>query len=520
MRKVKISKKYKTILLPWSEKIGNLIPHAKKAIVKGIAFGLVPHKFEEVRLLRNIGYSVPAPVASQYAWAGAKPFDSQRTTAEMLTMCKRAYVLSSMGTGKTLASLFAADYLIKTGVVSKVLVVAPLSTLSPTWMNEIFLRFRHRKAVVLHGTRARRLRRLAEDADFYIINHDGIATIFDELQARRDINLIILDELAVFRDASTDRWKRTRLLLEGRRFVWGMTGAPIPNAPTDAYGQIKLLHPHRVRSFRQFQSDTMIQRSQYMWTPKRNASEYVHDLMQPSVRFKLSDCVDIPETTYSTRDVVLSKQQTKFYDALMDKLAIEYKGHQVTAVNEGVKLSKLLQIAGGWVYTAEKKVLDLSPTSRMRELELVVEQSENKVIVFAPYLSACNQLHKFLSKRWDVALITSGTSKPKRDIIFREFQMLKQPHVIVAHPGTMSHGLTLTAATTIVWYLPSPSLDTYIQANARIPRPGQKFKTNIVHLCGTPIEKKVYSRLQSRQRLQGVLLGMFEETTAEGIEFT
>ena len=481
---------------------------------------LVPHKFEEVRLLRNLGYSVPAPVMSQYEWSGTIPFASQMVTASMLTMCKRAYVLSGMGTGKTLASLYAADHLMKTGLIRKALVVAPLSTLSPTWMNEIFMRFRHRRAVVLHGTRTKRLARLAEDADFYIINHDGIATIFAELQARRDIDLIVLDELAVFRDASTDRWKRTRLLLEDRPFVWGMTGAPIPNAPTDAYGQIKLLHPQRVRSFRQFQSDTMIQRSAYTWTPKRNASEYVHDLMQPSVRFKLSDCVDIPETTYTTREVTQSPQQTKFYDALMNKLAIEYRGHEVTAVNEGVKLGKLLQIAGGWVYTSEKKVLDLSPHARMRELELVIEGSENKTIVFAPYLSICNNLYAFLSKRWDVALITSATSKSKRDKIFSEFQMLKTPEVIVAHPGTMSHGLTLTAATTIVWYLPSPSLDTYVQANARIPRPGQKFKTNIVHLCGTPMEKKVYSRLQSRKRLQGVLLSMFEDTTLIGAEYT
>jgi len=508
------------ILLRWTDKVANIIPHAREAAVKGVKLLLVPHKFEETRLLRNMGYSVPAPVVSQYDWVHATPFDSQRVTAEMLTMCKRAYVLSGMGTGKTLASLFAADFLIQTGVIKKVLVVAPLSTLSPTWMNEIFLRFRHRRAVVLHGTRTRRLARLAEDADFYIINHDGIATIFDELQARRDIDLVILDELAVYRGANTDRWKRTRLLLEGRRFVWGMTGAPIPNAPTDAYGQIRLLHPHRVRSFRQFQSDTMIQRSQFTWTPKRNASEYVHDLMKPSVRFKLSDCVDIPETTYSTREVVQSRQQVKFYDTLMDKLAIDWHGHEVTAVNEGVKLGKLLQIAGGWVYTAEKKVLDLSPTARLRELDAVIEGSENKVIVFAPYLSACNHIHTHVSKRWTTALITSATTKPKRDKIFSEFQMLKEPHVIVAHPGTMSHGLTLTAATTIVWYLPSPSLDTYVQANARIPRPGQKFKTNIVHLCGTPVEKKVYSRLESRQRLQGVLLSMFEGATTEGAEYT
>lgn len=508
------------ILLPWSKKVENLVPHAKVVGTDDIKLMLVPHNLEEVRLLRNLNYSVPAPITTQYSWSGVTPFDSQRVTAAMLSVCKRAYVLSSMATGKTLSALFAADFLMQTGAISKALIVAPLSTLSPTWMNEVFLRFRHRKAAVLHGTRNKRLTRLESDVDFYIINHDGIATIFNELQARRDIDLIVLDELAVYRDASTDRWKRTRLLLEGRRFVWGMTGAPTPNGPTDAYAQIKLMQPQKVTSYRRFQSDTMIQRSQFTWVPKRGSGEYVHDLMQPSVRYKLSDCVDIPDTTYSNRDVSLSKQQDKFYKAMMNQLSIAYRGHEVTAVNEGVKLSKLLQIAGGWVYTSEKKTLDLSPTARLKELENVIDESEKKVIVFAPFLAVCNNIQAYLSKRFDTALITSATSKPKRDKIFSEFQMLNTPHVIVAHPGTMSHGLTLTAATIIVWYLPSPSLDTYIQANARIPRPGQTCKTHIVHLCGTDVEKKVYARLKSRQRLQGVLLGMFEETTTDTVEHT
>jgi len=80
----------------------------------------------------------------------------------------------------------------------------------------------------------------------------------------------------------------------------------------------------------------------------------------------------------------------------------------------------------------------------------------------------------------------------------------------VAQPGTMSHGLTLTAADTIVWFAPINSTETYLQANARIARPGQKRNTLIVRIQGSDIERRMYERLDKRESTQGTLLGMFE----------
>jgi len=75
----------------------------------------------------------------------------------------------------------------------------------------------------------------------------------------------------------------------------------------------------------------------------------------------------------------------------------------------------------------------------------------------------------------------------------------------------MSHGLTLTAATTIVWYAPVHSNEVYSQACARVRRPGQTKKTAIVHVAGSAVEKQIYKRLSERESLQGVLLDMVKE---------
>jgi ERCC4-related helicase len=77
------------------------------------------------------------------------------------------------------------------------------------------------------------------------------------------------------------------------------------------------------------------------------------------------------------------------------------------------------------------------------------------------------------------------------------FQKGPEPKVLLIQPQAASHGLTLTAADTIIWYAPVTSVETYLQANARINRPGQKNAMTIVHIKGSPVEARLYSMLQN-----------------------
>lgn len=474
---------------------------------------VLPHQNDIVKLARNLGYRVPAPIISNYDWNNDQPFKTQKITAAMLTMNRRAYVLSEMGTGKTRATLHAINWLMLDGEIKRTIVTAPLSTLWNVWDNEIFRYFNHLSVGVLHGSKAARLAKLAEPHDIYVINHDGIGTILEQLVGRRDIECVVVDELGVFRTHGTERWSNLAKLAADRKYVWGLTGSPTPNEPPDAWAQCRLLTPHSVpQSFRTFQQQTMRKVSQFRWAPKDDALDRVYQAMQPAVRYKRDDCVELPPVVHQTRKVQLSAQQDRIYRTMMTKLRIAFQQGEVKAPNEGVLFSKLLQIAAGWVYTSDRQIIGLDNKDRLEQLLEIIEEASGKVIVFNEFIHAAMNLYSTLDKqRVSCALVTGQTSTTDRNRIFRQFQESAFPRVLVAHPKCMAHGLTLTSANVIVWFTPTTSLETYEQACARITRPGQTRKQLIIHLTGTPVESKLYRRLQQKKSLQGALLEMFEE---------
>jgi SNF2 family DNA or RNA helicase len=479
----------------------------------------VRHGLDESIVLRNLGFKAPSPITYQYDWPRnelrvKQPFNAQKKTAEFLTMNPRSFVLSEIGTGKTMSTLWAADYLMTNKHVQKVLIVSTLSTLQRVWLDEINEHFPHRTAVVLHDTAAKRKKLLEEDVDFYIINHDGLSLIAPELLKRLDINLIVVDEIASFRNAQTKRWKTLNSITNNRRWVWGLTGTPSPNSPVDAYGQCKLISPQRVsRYFGAFKDAVMRQVGPFKWVPRDNAAEIVHNAMQPAIRYTRAEIMDLPDCMFETRHVELSPVQKVAYSTMLRDLAANIGGNTVIAANDAVAAGKLLQVACGVVYANNHEQIQIPSIDRVKETVEIIEQSHAKVIVFAPFRSVVEWLAEELNKHFPTEFVHGGTSATARNRIFSRFQHEKDFKVIVAHPGAMAHGLTLTEANTIVWFCPIYSNEIYEQANGRINRPGQKNNMLVVHIEGTELERRIYKRLSSRQRLQGLLLDMVKQET-------
>lgn len=496
------------------QRVTTVIPSAKVFEYKGARLVAVPHKLDEVRVLRNMGFDhAPSPIRYHYDWSGQyDPFHAQEVTAEFLTLNPKAFVLNDMGTGKTLALLWAFDYLRSIGECHKLLITSPLSTLERTWADEVFRHFPHLTVGVLHGTRERRLKILAGDFDIYVINHDGLGTIEKELIQRTDIDVVGIDEIASFRNASTNRWKALNRVCAQRKRVWGLTGTPTPNSPTDAWAQCRLIAPERVpRYFGAFRDSVMKQMGQFKFLPRDGAMEIVEQAMQPAIRFSRAQCVDLPPTIYQERQVEMTPEQKAAYKSMVVTLKMEYAADQVTAVNEAVKRSKLIQIACGVVYGSDGTEVVLPTEPRVSAVREVIEQAGGKVIVFVPFKSALRQVADELAKDYSVAVISGDVSASNRAVIFDNFQRNNDPQVLVAQPAAMSHGLTLTAANTIVWYAPVDSHETYQQANARVTRPGQKLTQFIVHIEGTRIERIIYERLKTKEKMQGVLLDSIQE---------
>ena len=493
----------------------SLFPKRKVVDYKDRKWVAVPLDSFSHALLTRQGLTPPHPMDTFYTWPGRfTPFKHQRVTAKFLADNQRGFCFNGMGSGKTQATIWALDYLMSQGICKKAIIVAPLSTLERVWADALFESMHHRKFAVLHGSRAKRLKQLESDADFYIINHDGLKVLHDELKAKKEITHYVVDESAVFRNHSTDRYKALWRLAgpETQKSLWLLTGAPMPNAPTDMWAQARLVNPNLVpKYFSRFRHSTMSQITQFKWVPKRGWEDMVYSMLKPQIRYATDDCIDLPPSTTSTREVAMSPQQAKAYKSLMKDMVAESKEGKIVAVNEAVKLGKLLQVAVGTVYTSdgERQAADLMPKAKLSELSEIVAEAGSKAIVFTPFKSSLKMLEKHLKQTYSVGVVSGDTGTGKRNQLFTDFQS-GDLQILLAHPQCMAHGLTLTASATVVWYAPIDNFEIYDQANHRIRRPGQKLHQNIIHLLCTDVERAIYKRLENKEKIQGLLLDLLK----------
>lgn len=473
---------------------------------------------DATKVLRNIGIEAPAPIRYDYKWPGKyTPFAHQIIMSEFLTMHRRCFNLSEMGTAKTNSALWAADWLMKTGRVKKALVLSPLSTLDRVWANDLFETLMHRTCTILHGTFERRMQRLNVDVDFYIMNHDGlkITRLMEEIMRRPDIDLVIVDEASMFRNSSTVKYKALEKLCRRQDIrLWLLTGTPCPNDPTDAWALAKLVSPGRVpKFFGGFKRETMLQISQFKWVPKADAYNTAFNAMQPAVRFKKSDCLDLPPVTVQDRQCDLTKEQRDAFEQLRKTMVVQAQsGEKITAANAADKIGKLRQILCGAIkLDNEYETLDHAP--RLNVLLECIEQASAKVLIIAPFKGIVRALEKELAGHYSVGVLNGDVSPGSRDAIIKAFKGGPDPRILLCHPAVMSHGLNLTEADMLISYAPIYSNDQWQQVTERFNRAGQTRKMTVVRMAAHPLEWQIYKLLDNRQSTQDSILNLFKQVT-------
>ena len=452
---------------------------------------------------------------SEYDWPrphGFTPFEHQKATAEFLIGNRKSFCFNEQGTGKTASVIWAVDYLMKVGLVSRVLIVCPLSVMKAAWQEDLFKFALHRTVAVAHGGREKRKEIINGLAEFVIINFDGVEIVKKEIIAG-GFDLIVIDEASAYKNAQTDRWKTMRDITKVVKGLWMLTGTPAAQSPVDAYGLAKLVNPKGVSPFfGQFRDSVMHKISDYRWIPKPTAEATVHKALQPAIRFEKAQCLDLPELTFVDREAPLSPQQIKYYNTLKKQMLIEAAGEEITAINAAVKLNKLLQISGGAVYSDSGEVIEFDVTDRLKVIKEVIDESSHKVLVFVPFTHTIELLTKYLVKHGITCDVINGAvSANRRAEIVKEFQTRAEPRVLVIQPQAASHGLTLTAANTVIWYAPTSSVETYLQANARIDRPGQRNPMTIVHIHGSQTEKRLYSLLRNNVANHNKIIDLYRQ---------
>lgn len=509
----------------------SLPPHVASKVVSSISNAevvsedkksvLVYWDFPEMQQLAEVidsdfasaAQSVPSPMLRDYNWPGIhKPFDHQKDTASFLSIRQRAFCFNEAGTGKTSAAIWASDYLMNIGVVYRVLVICPLSIMYSAWRDDVFKTAMHRTVGVAHGDYDKRAKVIQGGYEFVIINYDGVNIVADELKKAK-FDLIIVDEANAYKTASTRRWKTLAKIMNPETRLWMMTGTPASQSPTDAFGLARLVSPERVPKFSTAWRDkVMTQVTRFKWVAKPDAKEKVYDALQPAIRFTKRECLDLPLLTYQTRDVPLTPQAHRYYRVLKQQMQIQAAGEQISAVNAAASLTKLLQISGGAVYTDKRDVVEFDVTPRLNELKSVLDETVNKVVVFVPYLHTITVVVEFLTKEgFTCKIINGGVSARERAEIIREFQTQEDPRVLVIQPQSASHGITLTAADTLVFWSPVMSVETYLQCIGRIDRVGQQNKMTVVHLQGSDVERRVYAMLQGKVDSHNKIVDLYKQ---------
>jgi len=492
-------------------KITTAIPNSKNLGRNNV---LVKWGVDESRVLKNLNVkNVPSPIMGKYEWPGKhKPFDHQKTTSAFLTMNRRGFCFNEQGTGKTASAIWASDFLMKEGIIKRVLIICPLSIMDSAWRADLFKFAMHRTVDIAHGPKAKREAIINNGSEYVIINYDGVEIVKDTIE-KGGFDLVIADEATHYKNAQSKRWKVLASLIKADTWLWMMTGTPAAQSPLDGYGLAKLVNPKSVPIFfGAFRELVMYKVTQFKWVPKPNATTVVFNALQPAIRFTKEECLDLPEMTYTHREVALTPQQKKYYKILKNQMVAIADGEQITAANAAVNMNKLLQISCGAVYTDSGETIEFDIKNRYKVLREVIDESSQKVLIFVPFKHVIDLLQEKLTKdKITNAVIRGDVSASNRTRIFDEFQTTDNPEVLIIQPQAASHGVTLTAANTIVWWGPTSSLETYAQANARVHRSGQNHPCTVVQLQGSPVENAVYRMLDNRISVHTKMIDLYKE---------
>jgi SNF2 family DNA or RNA helicase len=523
----------------------NMIP--KSSVLGEVSEGLyevaVHWGLDEARVLKNLGVrDVPSPILRNYSWPINPmfiPFVHQKTTASFFTLHNRCFCFNDPGTGKTMSALWAADYLMSIGKIRRCLVLCPLSIMTSAWMGDIGNSIVHRSAVVCHHSKAERRREMvSKNYDFVIANYDGLPLISPAILEDGQFDLIIVDEGNAYKTVTTRRWKALNKLVLPNVNLWLMTGTPAAQSPEDAYGLAKLVSPSRVpKFFTGWRDSVMYKVTRFKWAPKPEAYDMVYEALQPAIRFTKDECLDLPAVLTEVRDVPLTAQQVKYYKQLKERMVMQAAGETVTAVNAAAGVNKLLQVCAGAAYTDNHEVVEFDCKPRLDALLEVLTETKRKVLIFAMFRHSMDTIAKFLDDNGITnAQINGDVSPHKRTEIFSKFQesaiterevpdlhtrntlieiKCSDPNgirALIIQPQAAQHGVTLTAADTVVFWGPVASVETYIQCVARMDRQGQNSgKVTVIHLQGGEIERRMFKRLAGKVENHNLLMNIYAE---------
>lgn len=439
---------------------------------------------------------------------------------------------SDPGTGKTRVQieLFAARRATGGGAA---LVIAPKSLLRSAWEDDFKKFAPHINVSVAPADK--REAAFNVPADVYVTNTDAVNWLAkQDAKFFKRFDTLIIDELSAFKHHTSGRSKAINKIKKHFKHRYGLTGTPNSNTITDIWHQMFILDDGQRlgKSFYQFRNSTQTpeqigpRANMLKWTDKPGAEIAVGGMIQDMVvRHKFEECIDIPANHEYSVPYHMSPKQAKAYQQMeKNAIALLDSGRIVSSVNAAGVMTKLLQIASGATYSEEGTGNTLLQTKAMDALgyapidsgryELVADLAEQRdhSVLFFNWAHQRDLLVKEFEKRGITYAVIDGSTADKQrkeavDLFQQGFY-----RVLLAHPQSAAHGLTLTKGTATIWASPTYNLEHWLQGNRRIYRAGQTQKTEtIVVLAPGTVEDKVFQKLSDKNVRQSNMLSFLQE---------
>lgn len=426
-----------------------------------------------------------------------------------------AALLMEMGCGKTITSIAVAGALYQFGKINRILIVAPLSILG-VWDEEFekFADFPY-TLTVLKGSSSKKKEQLEEVSDkglqIVVVNYESAWRLEREL-LRFNADLIVADEGHKIKSAQTSVSKSMHVLGDKARYRMLLTGTLITNKEIDVFSQYRFINSDIFgTSFYAFRNRYFDMLGYGNHTPvfrKYLREDFLKKMHSVAYRVTKAECLDLPEITEEVRTVELEPKAMKLYSNLEKESYTQMAGSEVSAVNVLTRLLRLSQITGGHLTDDEGDDNAVS-TAKLDALSDIVDSAVaegKKLIVMARFIPELNDIQELLEKKGVGYAVVRGGVK-NRDEEIRRFQEDDDCRVFVGQIAAAGLGITLTAASTMVFYSLDYSMSNFEQAKARNHRVSQKENCLYIYLIAkNTVDRKVFRSLRNKVDLAKLLV--------------
>lgn len=465
------------------------------------------------------------------------PYDHQRTALKHGAFKPHYGFLMEMGTGKSKVLVDNAGLLHQAGLLNFVLVIAPkgvyrnwISKEIPEHLSDEIPRRIIRWVSTANKTQLAEMRSVSQPFDgltFFVMNVEAFSSTkgkaAGEWMAKHfgAKGMIAVDESTTIKNHTAKRTKGLIKIAKGFSYKRILTGSPITKAPLDIYSQADFLAPSILghSSFYGFQNRYAIIQKRTMGNQTfeqvvgyRHLEELSDKINSFSYRVLKKDCLDLPEKIYTSRDVELSAEQTKMYEQIRsESILLLDNGDLVTAKSIITQMLRLQQVLSGHIKTDEGDLIEFE-SPRLDMVKDICEESSGKVIIWSRFRNDIERITKMLKQQYGsdaVATYYGDTSDDDRLHAVQDFQKPDHPlRFFVANPATAGYGITLTAATTVIYYACSFDLEHRIQSEDRAHRVGQTKSVLYIDLiCPNSIDEKIIRALRSKIDIGAKVLG-------------